>query len=101
MLAVPILILANKVFKDRVLVYYSGYPRTVPFDVQKQLCSFTRPPACQLKFDLMNVMVQPNSFFCGVLYVPLPMQLKLHMDTFKEDVLLDAWKRRERSIFLF
>ena len=51
---------------NRVLIFDSMLPKKVSLEVKQQVCSFARPTSESFRFDVMNIMSQPNLYDCGI-----------------------------------
>ncbi len=59
-------VLGREHSNDIVNIYDSLYSTTVSAAIKKQVCSFMKPMVDSLRFDIMNIECQTNSFDCGV-----------------------------------
>ena len=53
---------------DAVSIYDSGSPSRITRQTRQWICSIMKPATSQLRFDLVNIMLQPNGSDCGILY---------------------------------
>ena len=51
---------------DSVHVFDSQQPSGVSLNVKKQVCSMIKSTKHEVKFDIINIMPQPNTCDCGV-----------------------------------
>ncbi len=52
--------------RERMLIYDSLVPKKIDLDLKKQVCSFVCPVSSNFRFDVINIMPQPNSYDCGI-----------------------------------
>ena len=64
----------NTHYTDTVCIYDSGlYPVTL--SVKQDICQFMKPKSDTIRFDLMNIQSQPNSYDCGVFAIACATEL--------------------------
>ena len=51
---------------DRTFIYDSFVPDNIECQTKLQICSFVRPSSSSFRFEMMNIMVQQNTFDCGL-----------------------------------
>lgn len=56
----------DKGVADRVLIYDSLLSKNITLQTKQQVCALVRPTARSFRFDLMNIMPQPNTYDCGL-----------------------------------
>jgi len=54
---------------ERPLIYDSKLPNKITLELKQQICSFARPMSQFFRFDIMNIMPQPNSHDCGIIAI--------------------------------
>lgn len=66
---------AGSSHSDAVAIYDSARPTDVAFELKKIICSFFKCMADAIRFDLVNVETQKNSFDCGILSIAMATEL--------------------------
>ena len=62
-------LLSREPVKDRTFVYDSFVSKSIECHTKLQICSFVQPSNKLFRFEIMNIMVQPNTFDCGLFAV--------------------------------
>ena len=56
-------------------IYDSGSPARITRQTRQLICSLMKPATSQLRFDLVNIMLQPNGSDCGVFSIACATEL--------------------------
>ena len=59
---------ANTHYTDTVCIYDSGFS-PVGLSIKQEICQFMKPKSDTIRFDLINIQPQPNSYDCGVFVI--------------------------------
>ncbi len=62
---------------DRVFIYDSLLSKKIDQDTIKQICSMVRPVSKSLRFEVINMMRQPNTHDCGILSIAFIIDIAL------------------------
>ena len=54
---------------DRIFIYDSLLSKKINSETKKQICALIHPSSKYIRFEVMNVMRQPNRYDCGVLSI--------------------------------
>lgn len=86
-------------YRDVIGIYDSGQPSTVHSEITRSVCAFYKCPSDVLRFDIMNVMAQPNSYDCGIHAIAYATELSYGFDPVVCD--WDVQNMRQHLLYCF